>query len=240
MRRVTSKDAGPAPGGWDELAWPGLWAPLAAFALYFVATLVIVTVVLGIQTGLTGQLPGTPSPGAQAWVTLASLVILGGVSLAMLSRHRGQGLRRVVSLGSKLRRADFVPVLVLLVLTIPTGLAIAYFLSLHQVNLDPEMGKFLTHPAGLVAALVGAPVAEELWLRGLLYGSLRRWGPWVAVVGTAVVSAAVHLQLAQSLSVLPGMLALSWLRYRTGRLAPCVVLHGLNNLWAVIVSFLAV
>jgi len=240
VRHVTSEDAGPVPARWDELAWPGLWAPLAAYALYVVATLLIFMVALGSQAGSTGQLPDTPSLGVQAWVTLASLVILGGVSLVMLSRHRGQGLRRVVSLGIKLRPADFVPVLVLLVLVIPTGLAIAYFLSLHQVNLDPETGKFLTHPAGLVAALVGAPVAEELWGRGLLYGALRRWGPWVAVVGTAVVSAAVHLQLAQSLSVLPGMLALSWLRHRTGRLAPCVVLHGLNNLWAVIVSFLAV
>lgn len=63
MRRVTSKDAGPAPAGWDELAWPGLWAPLAVFALNFVATLVIVMVALGSQAGLTGQLPGAPSPG---------------------------------------------------------------------------------------------------------------------------------------------------------------------------------
>jgi membrane protease YdiL (CAAX protease family) len=235
---MASTDARPAPARWDELAWPGVWAPLAAFALYFVATLFIVMVVLGTQAGPTGQLSGMPSLGAQAWVTLASLVILGGVSLGMVAHHRGQGFRRVVSLGIKLRRADFVPVLVLLVLVIPTGLAIAYFLSLHQVNLDPETGRFLTHPAGLVAALVGAPVAEELWGRGLLYGALRRWGPWVAIVVTAFVSAAVHLQLAQSLSVFPGMLALSWLRYRTGRLAPCVVLHGLNNLWAVAVSFL--
>lgn len=62
---MTSEDTGPAPARWDELAWPGLWAPLAAFALYFVAILFMAMVALGIQAGSTGQLLGAPSLGAQ-------------------------------------------------------------------------------------------------------------------------------------------------------------------------------
>jgi membrane protease YdiL (CAAX protease family) len=46
--------------------------------------------------------------------------------------------------------------------------------------------------------LVGAalaPVAEEVYFRGFLFGWLRSWGPVAAVIGSTLVFAAVHLNL---------------------------------------------
>ena len=43
----------------------------------------------------------------------------------------------------------------------------------------------------LVGGIV-APVAEEVFFRGILYGFLRRWGVWVAVVFSTCAFALVH------------------------------------------------
>jgi membrane protease YdiL (CAAX protease family) len=54
-------------------------------------------------------------------------------------------------------------------------------------------------PVGILTYfLVGAalaPVAEEIYFRGFLFGWLRSWGPVAAVIGSTLVFVAVHLNL---------------------------------------------
>jgi membrane protease YdiL (CAAX protease family) len=109
--------------------------------------------------------------------------------------------------------------------------------ALHgKDKLPSELG---THKS--TAALVGAavfvcvvaPIAEEFFFRGFLFGVLRRWrGPWVAVLLTSVLFGLVHAGSASPQYLVPlGLfgVALCLLRWRTGSLYPGMALHSLNN-----------
>jgi membrane protease YdiL (CAAX protease family) len=91
---------------------------------------------------------------------------------------------------------------------------------------------------GMVAvglALLAA-VAEEALFRRVLYGGLERFGSVVAVVGSALVFALVHLP-AYGVAAMPldlgAALLLSWQRYASGRWTVPAVTHAVANLLAV-------
>jgi membrane protease YdiL (CAAX protease family) len=90
----------------------------------------------------------------------------------------------------------------------------------------------------VLAFCVAAPITEEFFARGFLY---RGWSetflrPAGAIVLSSLVWTALHLQydwffLGEVFSI--GLL-LGYLRYRSGSIWLTVVLHGLNNLAAVV------
>jgi uncharacterized protein len=94
----------------------------------------------------------------------------------------------------------------------------------------------------VIAFCVAAPVTEELFARGFLY---RGWsesflGPVGAIVLSSMVWTGLHLQydwffLGEVFSI--GLL-LGYLRYRSHSTWLTIVLHGLNNLGAVIQTML--
>lgn len=82
----------------------------------------------------------------------------------------------------------------------------------------------------LLLIAVVAPVAEELFFRGMLYPVLRRrWGVGWGIVLNAVIFALVHFIPL----LLPGLfyigLLLAWVRERSGSVIPCIVLHAIQN-----------
>jgi uncharacterized protein len=91
---------------------------------------------------------------------------------------------------------------------------------------------------GAAAAGLGllAAVAEEALFRRLLYARLARYGAVVAVLGSAVLFALVHLP-AYGTAALPvdlgAGLLLSWQRFASGRWAVPAVTHAVANLLAV-------
>ena len=81
-----------------------------------------------------------------------------------------------------------------------------------------------------VTAMVLAPLFEETLFRGVLLPVLaRHWGPPIAVLMSALVFGLAHLSLGELVPLLVLGVGLGWLRLRTGRLAPCVLMHGLWN-----------
>jgi uncharacterized protein len=85
----------------------------------------------------------------------------------------------------------------------------------------------------LLAAAVGAPVAEETLFRGLVYGVLRESavGKIGAAVVTAVVWASVHAQYSVyglGAIFLIG-LYLAWVREKTGSIIAPMLCHGVYN-----------
>lgn len=95
------------------------------------------------------------------------------------------------------------------------------------------------------AAVLFAPLTEELMYRGVLFRAARPLGPWVAILVSAVVFTGVHVfgldpdnRLGSAAIVLPPLLALAillgWLTERTGRLGPALFLHSGWNLLAAI------
>ena len=93
---------------------------------------------------------------------------------------------------------------------------------------------FAAVAAWLVYVTLLAPVAEELLMRGEIFAKARQFlGPAAAIVATALLFAFAHVSqagIARPVSLLPLALMLGWLRWRTGRLWPCIVLHGWSNL----------
>ena len=75
------------------------------------------------------------------------------------------------------------------------------------------------------------PLAEELVFRGAILRSLLRWNsrPWVAILISAILFSAAHMNPVQMPHTLLIGLLLGWLYYRTDSIVPGVVYHWVNN-----------
>jgi uncharacterized protein len=79
-------------------------------------------------------------------------------------------------------------------------------------------------------AVVLAPLFEETLFRGVLLPVLgQRWGAIPGLVASALLFAMAHLSLGELAPLLVLGLGLGWLRLRSGRLAPCVLMHAFWN-----------
>lgn len=87
----------------------------------------------------------------------------------------------------------------------------------------------------VVMVVVGAPLVEELFYRGLLQRAcLRRWSPSVAIPVTALAFGLTHFELLQLPSLVVFGLVLGVLAHRAGRLGPSWAAHvGFNATAAV-------
>jgi uncharacterized protein len=124
-------------------------------------------------------------------------------------------------------------------------LVYAAVLQLHGTDrLPSDLGvKTSTWAAIFTAVFVCAvaPMAEEFFFRGFLFGVLRRMqirvgghelGPWVAAVLVGLLFGLAHYDSAQPEFLIPlGFLGfvLCIVRWRTGSLYPCMALHAINN-----------
>jgi membrane protease YdiL (CAAX protease family) len=118
-------------------------------------------------------------------------------------------------------------------------------LSLHGTDRLPnELGTSHSTAAAITAAVfvcVVAPMAEEFFFRGFLFGVLRRMnvrvagrqlGPWLAAIIVGLLFGLAHTGSAASQYLVPlGFLGfvLCLLRWRTRSLYPCMALHSVNN-----------
>jgi membrane protease YdiL (CAAX protease family) len=89
-------------------------------------------------------------------------------------------------------------------------------------------------PIGLLllalTATVLAPFFEELLFRGLLLPVVgQRWGAAAGISVSAVVFSLAHLSLSEALPLLGLGVGLGLVRWRSGRLFSCAVMHGLWN-----------
>jgi len=111
-------------------------------------------------------------------------------------------------------------------------------------KLPNELGVTHSTAAAIAAAVfvcVVAPIAEEFFFRGFLFGVLRQiqvtvagreLGPWLAAVIVALLFGLAHAGSANPQFLVPlGFLGfvLCMIRGRTGSLYPCMALHSLNN-----------
>lgn len=113
----------------------------------------------------------------------------------------------------------------------------------HDLQPFSEMMRSRTWWLILLAAGIGAPLAEELLFRGLIFGALRR-SP-LGFAGATLISAVSWASLHVNYSlyglgaiVLIG-LYLGWLRERTGSLLTPIVCHGAYNSLIILLMVLA-
>jgi len=131
----------------------------------------------------------------------------------------------------------------------------AIYASLFHLHgkdkLPSELGVSKSTAALVAAAFfvcVVAPIAEEFFFRGFVFGALRRWrvriagrdlGTLLAAIVTGIFFGAVHAGAASPQYLVPlGFLGflLCLIRWRTGSLYPCMALHSFNNALALSVN----
>jgi uncharacterized protein len=231
-----------APRADDVPPWQVWTVPAAVVAGFGVAS--VVTILVDVAASAGGSSIGHPS----AAVTIVGNIVFDlafvAAALYFASRQsrpaaRDFGFRRV-GLPRGLRA-------VVLGAVAYYGLTAVYasLFELHgKDKLPSDLG--VTHStAALIAASVFvcviAPVAEEFFFRGFVFGALRRLpvslagrdlGPWIAALLTGILFGLAHLGSAGLQYLIPlGFLGfvLCIVRWRTGSLYPCMALHSANN-----------
>ncbi len=125
-----------------------------------------------------------------------------------------------------------------------TGIYAALFKLHGNDKLPSELGAGKSTAALVGAGIfvcVVAPIAEEFFFRGFLFGVLRRMritvggrdlGTWLAAVITGILFGLAHTGSASSQYLVPLALLgfeLCLVRWWTGSLYPCMALHAINN-----------
>jgi hypothetical protein len=140
------------------------------------------------------------------------------------------GLRRFKLSGLGLAAAAYVAYILFV------AMVYAPFVQPEQQDITEELGvdtSTIAAVLGGILIILFAPISEELFFRGFVYGGLRtRMGVWPAAAISAVVFAIPHISSAD-LTIVPPLaifgLLLAWLYEYTGSLGPPIALHMINN-----------
>jgi len=213
-----------------DLAW-GLTAFLLGFGAYYLVSLVIVGFL---------PAPNGPRSGVRLVLPLVANLFLGLVPW-WFSRRRGRG--GLADFGFLPTRRDTMVGLVCGVTSVVVGLIISMVVA--RV-IPPQASPVTSHVdawlVGYVAFLViGAPVTEELLVRGALWGALERYQvPRLTIlVLTALIFAFLHLDPSRLASLFAQGVAIGAARLVTGRIGASMVAHATNNLLPGIVTLAA-
>ncbi|WP_286159017.1 CPBP family intramembrane glutamic endopeptidase [Methylobacterium sp. Leaf456] len=179
-----------------------------------------------------------------------ALLVVGLAALACRGAGPGALARRLGFAEPTLPRAStrrllwLLPLWPLIHITWVTATAAALNVNFAQgVRISPFLSPTMVTLWFAFAVLL-APIAEELLLRGEVYARASSFlGPAATIVVTALIFCLAHVglepaprnasalnALARPLTLLPLALTLGWLRWRTGRLWPCILLHAWSNL----------
>jgi membrane protease YdiL (CAAX protease family) len=203
---------------------------------------VIVVNVIGQSAGSSSFTHPSPAVSIVGDVVADLAFVAAAVYLAAIQRHarpRDFGFRR-----TRASRAVGWVVLGGASYYLLTWAYAAVF-NLHGTDkLPSELGVNRSTAALVGAAIfvcVIAPIAEEFFFRGFLFGVLRRWrivafgrdlGALAAAVVVGILFGLAHTGSASPEYLVPlGFLGfvLCVIRWRTGSLYPCMALHSFNN-----------
>jgi len=167
--------------------------------------------------------------------TIALNVLLIGV-VAVVTRHDTAALlRRLglagISVGGLWRPALAVAGAYLMVIAYS---AIVMALDIEALQPEPTVGaEVVRERLSLIltgiAVVAVAPVAEEVFYRGLVFGGLQRWGFWPAAVVSGLIFSGVHLDAGSLIPFFIIGVTLAWLFWRRGNLWESVAFHVLFN-----------
>lgn len=117
-----------------------------------------------------------------------------------------------------------------------TAVSVAVTLGLEQIGIeaDPQAAEralLLVDPwLAVVAIVVLAPIAEEVFFRGVAFNAwLREAGRTIAYAGSAALFAVIHLSLVAVAPIFLLGLALAWIYRRTGNLLAPIAMHATVN-----------
>jgi len=202
------------------------------------------SVIVAVIGAAAGSNLSNPSPAVEL---AASFVFDVGFVLSALYLVRMNGPVRAVDFGFRRPRL-VVGVGAFVLAAVGYYVISAIYASVVHVHgsdkLPNELGVSTSTAALVVATVfvcVVAPIAEEFFFRGFLFGTLRRMripvfgtdvGVWVAAIITGILFGIAHTGSASSQFLVPlGFLGfvLCIVRWKTRSLYPCIALHSANN-----------
>ena len=243
----------PAPAPDLDIApWPAWTAPAAVLLGLVLGSLG--TIVVDVVASAGGASLNHPPPAANIIADIVFDLCFVGVALWLAS---WRGRARPIDFGFRLVALSTAAGAVITAAIAYYGLTALYSSLVHLHGTDKlpsELGA--THStAALVAAAVFvcaiAPMAEEFFFRGFIFGGLRNiplrigrfdGSPWLAAVITGILFGLAHTGSASSQYLAPlGFLGfvLCLVRWRTRSLYPCMALHSANNALALGVNQLS-
>lgn len=207
----------------------------------------IVMMALGAVPAL---IPGRPSPETQPGYFAALLLARDGVQLLAIIflwwrlRSRRLPLAEVGLTGRHFLANLGIGLLAALVM-IPTAYLIGIVTQVVSDRLFPTIappyhplqgmtatsGSWEIRAALFTAAVIGAPLLEEIFFRGALFGALRRrFGFWWALLGSSAFFAILHPQLPLGFIPIAALGAVFAALYEWRQsLVPSMVAHAINN-----------
>ena len=119
---------------------------------------------------------------------------------------------------------------------VATVVTYAIVVLLEQVGIEPDQQAaeraigFLEPWLVVVAVVIVAPIAEEVFFRGVAFNAwLRERGRRFAYIGSAALFAAIHVALVSLVPIFLLGLALAWVYRRTGGLLAPIAMHATFN-----------
>jgi membrane protease YdiL (CAAX protease family) len=200
----------------------------------------LVVLFIGVWAGITGR--DDLSFGAIALGQVALWIGLLGAPLWATAKKGSGSLARDFGLVARARDAlTGIPVGVVsqLVLVPLIYLPFRTFVDVDKLDEPARELADKAHGLGFIALavvlVVGAPVIEELFFRGLLMRSIaRRWGDGWALAGSSFGFALAHLEGLQFPALLAVGVVFGLLTQRAGRLGPSIFAHAAFNVVVVI------
>lgn len=222
------------------LAW-GFAAFFIGYGGYYVVGLILGALKPGGGGGFDPSKP--PDTGPLLLLAFAPNILLGLVP-AVLSWWRGHGLRS--DFGILPRRRDFRVGFVCGLCALFGSWAVT--MVIIAVNGPPPESDLTRLMQGdrtvwlflfALFAFLGAPLTEELLMRGALWGALEHYHvPRYVILGlTALVFALIHQEVWRTPVLLVGGLAIGIARMLTGRVAASMIAHATNNFLPALLLF---
>jgi membrane protease YdiL (CAAX protease family) len=126
-----------------------------------------------------------------------------------------------------------------------TGIAavVVYLLELLGIEPEPQAAEraiaMLDPWLVILAVVILAPIAEEIFFRGVVFNALlresgRRW----AYIGSSALFAVIHVSLVALVPIFVLGLALAWIYQRTGNLLAPMAMHATVNAISVALALL--
>jgi uncharacterized protein len=170
---------------------------------------------------------------AQAMLALT----LVGIALAVTSGPAVDGARGAALGLRRPQRSPFKVAGGVLVTYIVFAITYANLVQPHQKDIPRDLG-FGHGTVGAVAAVlliaIAAPISEEIFFRGFIFGGMRRRLSFVpAALISGVIFGAFHFTGASSATVVPLLavlgVALCFVYEETGSIYPTIAMHAINN-----------
>jgi membrane protease YdiL (CAAX protease family) len=235
-------------GNLRSVPWNG-WVGAVYVVLAFLVAQVLGSVIIGVYAGIhhwsgayaENWITGSVS-GQFAYILIAEGAAVGAIYLFM--KHYRFSFKMLGVNKPKLKYLGYA----LVAVPIYYGLAIVALIISRifapgiNVNETQQIGFSTTHGAielilTFISLVVLPPLAEEIMVRGFLYGSLKKVVPkYGAVIITSIIFAAAHLDEGSSgllwtaaIQFFVLSLVLIYLREKTQSLWASIIVHAANN-----------